>query len=332
MAQFTVYSSSDTGAPTCTGEVGSLVALLDACLVNGYGAKAAAGWTKPYTGANKAVFKQGAGSCGFYLRVQDDAPGTGGAREARITGYEVMTDVDTGVNSFPMAISGQGLNSGAIAAHNARKSDTADAVTRPWYVFADSMTVYFWASPSYPTIIHNLSLWGFGDFYSYAPGTTDAYRCFLAGHDREQAPALQQDYGATLARGTLAPGTWLRATSALNPVVARPYGGIGYSTVFSTMGDYTTGNLEAYCAGNVQCPNPANGGVHLNRWRVAMPGNFQIRGTMRGFYQWGHSINDIDSGTTFNGSGEFAGKTFMAVKTVFGCPIFEISDTLDTNT
>ena len=36
MARFTVYRSTDPGAPTMTGEVGKVVALLDACLVNGY--------------------------------------------------------------------------------------------------------------------------------------------------------------------------------------------------------------------------------------------------------------------------------------------------------
>ena len=36
MAQFQIYKSGDPGAPSLSGTVGSLVALLDACLVNGY--------------------------------------------------------------------------------------------------------------------------------------------------------------------------------------------------------------------------------------------------------------------------------------------------------
>ncbi|WP_297486902.1 MULTISPECIES: hypothetical protein [Pseudomonadota] len=35
----TIYSSKDASAPALTGIAGSLVAVLDACLVNGYGTK-----------------------------------------------------------------------------------------------------------------------------------------------------------------------------------------------------------------------------------------------------------------------------------------------------
>ena len=40
---WTVYRSDDAGAPNLTGAAGSLIAILDAVLVNGYGAKPAAG-------------------------------------------------------------------------------------------------------------------------------------------------------------------------------------------------------------------------------------------------------------------------------------------------
>ena len=49
-----IYKSTDSGAPTLTGQAFSLISLLLACLVDGYGSKAAAGWTKPYTGTNLA--------------------------------------------------------------------------------------------------------------------------------------------------------------------------------------------------------------------------------------------------------------------------------------
>ena len=65
----TIYRSSDAGAPSLTGAAGSLIALLDACLRTGYGTKAGAGWTKPFTGTNIAAFRQGAGGNGRYLRV-----------------------------------------------------------------------------------------------------------------------------------------------------------------------------------------------------------------------------------------------------------------------
>lgn len=73
----TAYFSTDASAPTLTGTTGSLVALLDAILVNGYGAKAAAGWSIAYTGTSKRDYKQGTGSNGYYLDVDDSGPGGG---------------------------------------------------------------------------------------------------------------------------------------------------------------------------------------------------------------------------------------------------------------
>lgn len=125
----TVYRSDDASAPAIDGTAGSLIAALDAILVNGYGAKSAAGWTKPYTGTNKAAFQQGAG-LSHYLRV-DDSDG----RLARVIGYGAMSDVDTGTNEFPTA----GQISGGLYA---RKSITATSTARPWICFANDSAFY----------------------------------------------------------------------------------------------------------------------------------------------------------------------------------------------
>lgn len=67
----TVYRSSDASAPSIGRTTGSIITLLDACLVNGYGAKAAAGWTKSYSGTNAAVYRQG-GNPQQYLYINDN--------------------------------------------------------------------------------------------------------------------------------------------------------------------------------------------------------------------------------------------------------------------
>lgn len=124
------YRSTDSGAPTLNGTSGSLIALLDACLVNGYGSKSAAGWTKEYAATNKAVYRPSHGNR-YYLRVLDDgSDGTNGARVARVRGYETMSDVDTGTGPFPTdaQVSG-GLFIG--------KSSTADSTARTWVLLAD---------------------------------------------------------------------------------------------------------------------------------------------------------------------------------------------------
>ena len=70
----TLYRSSDGSAPGAySNTVSSLITILDACLVNGYGAKVAAGWTKAFTGTNKAAYRNSTTppSTGFYFRVDD---------------------------------------------------------------------------------------------------------------------------------------------------------------------------------------------------------------------------------------------------------------------
>ena len=71
----TVYLSTDASAPTLDGNVGSLITVLDAVLVNGYGAKAAAGWTKAFSGTNKAAYRNSPSTgTGLFWRIQDDGP------------------------------------------------------------------------------------------------------------------------------------------------------------------------------------------------------------------------------------------------------------------
>jgi len=79
----TVYKSTDASAPQMTSAAGSLLTVLDACLVNGYGAKAAAGWAKTVIDAPtfQAVYTQGAGSglAQKKLYVKDGATTPGNA-------------------------------------------------------------------------------------------------------------------------------------------------------------------------------------------------------------------------------------------------------------
>src|SRR5574337_230095 len=167
-----VYRSSDASAPTLTGQPGAVVAIFDACLVNGYGSKAAAGWDKPYSAANVGVYRAGTGNR-MYLRVDDTA-----AQEARIQGYETMSSVSAGTGPFPT--SGQ-LNGGPFV----RKSETADATTRSWVLVATDKLFYFLpisnvANWLIPTAVDYMSGWmKFGEFTSYKAG--DAYNTVISG-------------------------------------------------------------------------------------------------------------------------------------------------------
>jgi hypothetical protein len=302
----TTYYSTDASAPVLTGQVGSLTALLDAILVNGYGSRAAAGWTIAYTGTNQRDYKQGAGSCGFYLDVNDAAPGGGAARESRMRGYEVMTALATGTNPFPTTAQ---MSAGVIH----RKSNTADATARPWYAYADSTCIHLFVdtgdavSPSYS--------WGFsfGDFFSYKAG--DAYNCQIQGRTAENSNSgglecLSTIYGQTNA---------LVALAARACFVARSWTGTAGSIPFSKHSAMISTALANYegasgGSGNNQPigpqPNGPDGALLMAPLWIGHNGN--VRGYMKGLWcplapqPCGHT-------DTFSGTGNMAGKTFQAL-------------------
>ena len=153
------------GSPT-TPATGTI-----SCLV------APAGWTKPYTGTNKAAFQNSAaaGGSGMYLRVLDDGSATGGARDAMAWVYSAMTDVDTGTDITPSA---------AVMANGVffRKSSTADSTARPWQVWADERTCYVWVEPvtSATFATRQSYLYTFGDFETLL--AVDGYAFFISGN------------------------------------------------------------------------------------------------------------------------------------------------------
>lgn len=109
---------------TITGQNGTLITLLDTVLVTGEG------WTKTYSGTNKAVYTQANGN-GFCFRVLDDGSGAGGAREVEVRAAESATDVDTLVDPFPTVTQVSNANC------TWRKSDTNDGTTRTYHMVAD---------------------------------------------------------------------------------------------------------------------------------------------------------------------------------------------------
>lgn len=139
-----VYYSTDASAPTLNGTAGSLINLLDAVLVNGYGSKTSLGWTKKYTGTNKAVYQvhSSASLPSSVLRVQDDGnnwltttASTSTFRNAIINIAENATDVDTLVNQITSSFN-------VNKVFYVRKSSTLDTTTRNWLVVGDERAFY----------------------------------------------------------------------------------------------------------------------------------------------------------------------------------------------
>jgi len=161
----TIYQSTDVGAPQLSGQAGSLVALLDAVLVDGYGSgadrKPGAGWTKELSAANKRAYRNSPlNGTGFYLQVDDTAT-VGTARYALVRGYSAMTAFDAGANPTPTTAA---RADGVVIA----KSATLDGGSRKWVIVADGRVFYLFVNPwatggqRHPYF--------FGDFISYKPG------------------------------------------------------------------------------------------------------------------------------------------------------------------
>jgi hypothetical protein len=164
-----VYSSTDASAPVITNTNGSLIALLYACLVTGYGSKPGAGWSRPYTGTNLAVFQQGAGGNGRYLRVFDGGTqGDAQGRAVKLRAYNAMTAVSTGTNPFPTTgqKSGNGMN--YLYRHSSHPG------TPIWTVYASSSWFWIITSTYYDgsTPNYHWSMMGFGTFNSEKAGDT----------------------------------------------------------------------------------------------------------------------------------------------------------------
>lgn len=280
-----VYTSSDASAPVLTGQVGSLVGVLDACLVNGYGSKSAAGWTKAFTATNKGSYL---GSAGHYLDVDDSGAGAGGAQEANVRGYEAMTAVGTGTNPFPTTA--QAAAPGLFI----RKSVTADGTARGWVVVADGTTFHLFILSG--DTVGRYQSFSFGRFYSFQSG--DAYRTAILGHTTTGGGS-----STGLDTNTLASS----ASSTTSGVyVARTYTGSGTSTSAGMCGFSTT--VSSPWNG----PNPPDGNVYVSR--LFLSESSILRGYIRGLYQiiTASGLNDGDTFTGATGT-DFAGRTFLVL-------------------
>ncbi|WP_341674944.1 hypothetical protein [Niveibacterium sp. SC-1] len=240
-ANIKIFHSAMPGAPVLSGTAGALIAILDACLVNGFGLKSVdsivvaagiatvsipsghifekdscitvagatpaglngekkvlsatattltfdatgiangaatgtltavltpAGFTKLFSGTNLAAYKSSnPAASGGVLRVDDTA-----TQSARLTGYESMSDVNTGVGKTPTDVQ---VSGGLYWP----KSSAASAAARDWMVIADDRTFYVFLAPSTTYSPTRYFTAGFGDTLpTLATDTT--YSWFVSG-------------------------------------------------------------------------------------------------------------------------------------------------------
>lgn len=299
MGAVTVYTSADASAPTLTGEVGSLINVLSKILVEGYGSKAAAGWTKPFAGTNKAVFKMADGTPSMYLRVDDT-----NAQDARVVGYVTMSDVDTGTSPFPTAAQYAG---GLYC----RKSSTASTTVRPWYCIANEKAFYFFAGTGQTA----LGAWStgdnylcFGKFASYKSG--DAYNVFITACTSSSGTNIAHRFQPSTGSVSLAGTGIYVAGSALQAEGSTQVNAISLSA--SSLPISGPESSDQY---NFAHPDPVTGGINLAQAIVGekISTNIAMRGMFPGLWHLPTPAfgNHLD---TFSGAGELAGKTFVLMK------------------
>ena len=269
---------------------------------------APAGWTKSYSGTNKAAYQMLGGNQRF-LRV-DDA----GTTAARVVGYEAMTGIDAGTNAFPTDIQ---VSGGLYLS----KSSVADTSSRVWVILATDKLAHFFINCA-PVAGQLCGVSSFGDIKSFAG--SDTYQTITM----MQTTATGSHANLAICAGypNTTPGCYL----------ARAYTQVGSSIPVGKHVDAgkigaTTINIGG---GGLVYPHPVDGGLYLSPLFIHEAG--AVRGTLPGLWAPLHPrpLGHLD---TVSGSGDLAGKNFLAVyfENVAGATItsgeglLEISNTWD---
>jgi hypothetical protein len=259
-----VYKSMDPGAPVLRGSVGSLIAVLRACLVDGYGSLAPAGWSMPYTDGQtppqRAHFRQaprtGWPQCD--LQVDDNVTSTESGWDiyslyvARIAGWTAATGLGEGSRRFP---------SDGSTAPVPKGNDTTTA--RPWVVVANERGFLMWCGDLDPR--PNGYVFFFGDLIPYVDSDTLAVGLLAAGADKYNGSLLVVGNNGL----NVAAGSW---TGGSSPVLTKVMPALSSASLSGTYGS----------GGMLQWPNPSDGKGYMNRLLLLESGT--LRAILPGFW------------------------------------------------
>jgi hypothetical protein len=293
-----VYTFDATGIPnqTATGTITQRLA--------------PAGWAKAFSGTNLAAYRApDVTGTRFYFRVDDT-----GTQDARVRGYEAMTDVNTGTGLFPSAAATAG--SGLFWA----KSLTG--ATSPWIVVADGKTFYFCGNHMQDQGTRGYSSQGFGDCVRV--GSADSFAAFLTGGSSSRVGSLP---GFTDGELDYTP------INQASFVFARSFHGIGGfvlgGTAFASPRASTGGAMRSGL-NNVNFlpfPNPSDGGIYVSSISCYEASSSCLRGSLPGFFAFPQNIGDsvLPSLGYLTGVAGFPGKTFRTIPSQNGVYALDMS-------
>ena len=340
----TLYSSTDPSAPVLNGNSGSLITVLTACLVSGYGTKAGAGWTLLGSSSSSnytAMYKMGSGS-GYVMQINDNSPSSSNAVWS--SGINGGAPSSTFAGGLSLSFTTSGLT---IIKSLQALSTTAV----PWWVIATSNMMYLVISPglcfgsTYSSGAQQLCyMYSFGDLYGLKSGDNNG--CLLIA---DNGYPEQATYGASIiGMGKigfnsidLAATHWLgnSANGASGSIMAGkvmdqslfscPVDTNGYmnGNGFSYNGRISYNSNSLYSAGPglnpnynssitsgsniIQVPNAYDQGYYMSPFRIIsqLEG---LRGYMPGIWAPQQTAPFVTLQPFTAPAGQFAGKSFMA--------------------
>jgi len=264
------YRWDDPSAPILTGESGKLVALLDACLINGYGAKTSAGWTKPFSATDIGVYRHPDAGSAYFKIIDDGSVSASSTENAGLRGYMQMSDINTGTNAFPIISQYCGI----------KKSTVTTATSKEWVLLEDGGMVYLY-------IAHNLltsygGTYAFGKFNSRVVG--DQYNYMIG--------ASYSDHGA------YAYAPWMTSNTATG-VAARAYNGIDESKLIN---NYSMHNWTGLVSTSNVGVSELDGTFTLQEDVLLGELNDTSKVVIRGIYPGMHGIFEQLSANAYNAS------------------------------
>jgi hypothetical protein len=294
------YTFDATGIPnqTATGTINQRIAPV--------------GWTKPFSATDLAVYRApDVTGNRFFLRVDDSEVGN-----ARVRGYETMSDANTGTGLFPKLDSHPGAGG-----FWARGADTT--TPSPWVIVADGKTLYY-AANYYASSYSNperLALVGvFGDVVKV--GSTDQFASVIL------CPATERRFNA--------PGgsSWeldYRQVDSTSFNLARAHHGIGLAVQASNGWADAITPTNAYKSGaNVLAmpfPNSSDGGIYIAPVVVFENATRVLRGTLPGLFAFPQNVTNLplQHNGYLTGVAGYPGKTFRTLNSQNGCWAFDMS-------
>lgn len=253
------------------------------------------GWEKVFTGTNKAVYRPtDLASTRMYYRVDDS-----NALYARVQMYESMTDVDTGVATAPLTVSG---------GYYWHKKPSATATGAYWVLLGDSRGFYVVLNQNgVPTSssVYGAASCYMGDLNSYRSG--DAWCGVITG--------------ATSTSYSDAAGCVFSAGGAMGMSLKRLSSGIGgaVQTQRRMFGSNSVSGMDAYLG---VFPSSVDNSLQLTPILMTEgPANLAPRGAMPGVYYCPQSgvLAGYGGDVAINkGQGAFTGKQLLS--TSIGSP------------